>query len=233
MDLSVVIPALNEERTVHLCVSKALDALSAMDNVRGEVIVVDNGSEDGTSEAAARAGARVIREPVRGYGSALMAGFEAARGRYILMADADDSYDLGNIRPFWEKLMEGEEFVIGNRFRGTIENGAMPFLHRYLGTPFLTAAVNFFFKAGIGDTNCGMRAMTREACLKIKPRAEAMEFAIEQVIRAALLDLRIAEVPCNLNRDKRERPPHLKTWKDGWRYLCCTLSMAFSSHARG
>lgn len=218
MILSIVIPALNEEKTIGICVEKAKRAIKEF-NIDGEVVVVDNSSTDNTRELAERAGARVVRVAGRGYGAACMGGFNAARGEFIILGDADDSYNLEEIRPFFDKLKEGFDFVMGNRFKGKIEKGAMPFLHRYIGTPFLTWLMNWFFKTGIGDTNCGMRGLTKKAFSRMRLKASGMEFATEMVIKASLRGLRIAEVPCNLYRDKRDRKSHLKTWSDGWRHL--------------
>ncbi len=216
--LSIVIPALNEEHTIKLCIDKAMKAFHDL-KLDGEVIVADNGSTDGTTKIAASLGASVIHVSSKGYGSACMGGFLAAKGDYILMADADDSYSFDEIEPFIKKLDEGYDFVIGNRFKGGIEKGAMPFLHRYLGTPVLTAIMNLFFNVHIGDTNCGMRAFRRDALPKMGLTCTGMEFASEMVIRSARAKLKIADVPCKLYRDKRNRKPHLRTWHDGWRHL--------------
>lgn len=217
-ELSIVIPAFNEERVIGICVKKAKEAFQRH-RIDGEVVVADNNSTDQTSRIAETCGARVILAPKQGYGSSCIAGLEAARGQYLIMGDADDSYNFSEIMPFLERLREGREFVIGNRFRGKIEKGAMPFLHRHLGTPVLSSIVNLFFRTKFGDINCGMRGMTKSAFERMKLRALGMEFATEMVIKAALIKLKIDEVPCNLYKDKRNRAPHLKTWTDGWRHL--------------
>ncbi len=227
INVSVVIPCLNEEKTVAICVRKALKSLHKLGQ-KGEVVVADNGSVDNSIKMAQEAGAKVINVPVKGYGSALIEGILAAKGTYIIMADADDSYNFEELSPFLQKLKQGYDFVIGNRFKGKIEKGAMPFLHRCFGTPFLTLIMNLFFKTGIGDVNCGMRAMTKEAFQRMKLKAVGMEFATEMVIKASLAKLKIAEVPCNLYKDKRKRKPHLNTWQDGWRHLRFMLLFASS-----
>lgn len=218
LELSVVIPALDEERTIAHCVGKALKALTAL-KVSGEVVVADNGSADRTREVAASLGARVVPVEGKGYGLALRGGFAAARGRFLLMADADGSYDFEECGPYLEKLRAGSDLVVGNRFKGVIAPGAMPFLHRYLGTPVLTAIMNLLFGAGLGDTNCGMRALRRDAFERMGLKADGMEFATEMLVKASLVGLKISEVPCNLYKDLRDRPPHLRTWRDGWRHL--------------
>lgn len=219
-ELSVVIPALNEEKTIGLCIRKIFKAAQNLGpQVRFEVLVADNGSTDKTIEIARSLGARVIPVYRRGYGQALMAGFQAARGKYLIMADADDSYNFEELAPFYHKLREGDELVMGNRFKGKIEKGAMPFLHRCLGTPVLTAIMNLFFRTGIGDVNCGMRGMNKEAYQRMRLRAGGMEFATEMIVKASLLKMKISEVPCNLYKDKRGRKPHLRPWQDGWRHL--------------
>lgn len=216
--VSVVIPCLNEEKTLGICIEK-IKRVFTEDNINGEILVCDNGSTDKSVEIAEDMNVRVVHQPVRGYGSAYLKGFESAIGSYIIMGDADDSYNFEEIAPFINKLKEGYELVMGNRFRGTIENGAMPFLHRYLGTPVLTLIMNLFFKTGIGDVNCGMRGLTKEAFQKMELKANGMEFATEMIVKASLMKLKISEVPCNLYKDKRSRKPNLKTWHDGWRHL--------------
>ncbi len=225
--LSIIFPARNEEKTIGICIAKALKALELLVGQEGEVIVADNGSSDRTGLIARGCGARVIRIEKRGYGNAVTAGLHAAKGKYLIVVDADAAYDPEEaIPPFFMKLKERYDFVIGNRFKGSIEKDAMPFLHRYLGTPVLTRVVNLFFKTRIGDVNCGMRGITREAFQKMRLRAAGMEFATEQVVKASLLKLKIAEVPCNLYKDKRGRKPHLRTWRDGWRHLRVILLLA-------
>ncbi|MFI5348715.1 MAG: glycosyltransferase family 2 protein [Elusimicrobiota bacterium] len=218
LDLSVVIPALNEERTIAHCVEKAKKAFAAL-GVQGEVLVADNGSTDGTRAAAERAGARVVPVEGKGYGRALRGGFTAARGRWLIMGDADGSYDFEQAPRYVEKLRQGFDFVVGNRFLGAIEPGAMPFLNHYLGTPVLTSVMNLLFHTGIGDTNCGMRGLTKSAFERMGLKADGMEFATEMIVKASLLKMRIAEVPCDLHKDLRDRPPHLRRWRDGWRHL--------------
>jgi glycosyltransferase involved in cell wall biosynthesis len=225
IEVSAVIPCLNEARTIGVCVQKARRSFAEM-GVAGEVVVVDNGSTDGTAEVARESGARVIHESVKGYGVALHAGIEASQGRIIVMGDGDDSYDWGAISPFVAKLREGYDLVAGNRFAGGIEPGAMPLLHRYLGTPMLSALIRLAFGVRLGDVQCGMRAFTREAYARMRTAAPGMEFVAEMVIAAAHQGLRIAEVPTRLYPDKRGRAPHLRTFRDGWRNLRLILTHA-------
>jgi hypothetical protein len=217
IELSIVLPCLNEAETVAVCVRKALKEMEAI-GVTGEVILADNGSTDGSPQLASEAGARVVHVPERGYGAAIRGGIQAARGRYVLMADADDSYELDNLMPFVEKLRDGYELVMGNRFRGGIEPGAMPFLHK-LGNPVLSCFGRWFFKTPINDFHCGIRAFDRQRVLDLDLHTTGMEFASELVVQASLARLRIAEVPTRLAKDGRSRPPHLRTWRDGWRHL--------------
>ena len=217
VELSVVLPCLNEAETVAICVAKAVRNLREI-GVVGEVIVADNGSTDGSQDLARAAGARVVHIPTRGYGAALLGGIHAARGRYVLMADSDDSYDLGNLQPFVQSLREGNELVMGNRFRGGIEPGAMPALHK-LGNPVLSGIGKLFFRIPVGDFHCGIRAFERSKILDLDLHTTGMEFASEVVVQAALAGLKMAEVPTTLAKDGRSRPPHLRTWRDGWRHL--------------
>lgn len=217
VELSVVLPCLNEAETVAVCVRKAVANLAEL-GVVGEVIVADNGSTDGSQELARQAGARVVHIPIRGYGAAIMGGIHAARGTYVLMADSDDSYDLGNLGPFVESLRAGNELVMGNRFAGGIEPGAMPFLHRF-GNPVLSGIGKLFFRIPTNDFHCGIRAFDRARILELDLHTTGMEFASEVVVQASLAGLRIAEVPTTLSKDGRSRPPHLRTWRDGWRHL--------------
>jgi glycosyltransferase involved in cell wall biosynthesis len=217
-EVSVVMPCLNEAETVATCVAKAVRALDAL-GVRGEVVVADNGSTDGSQELAATAGARVVPVAEPGYGCALMGGFEAARGRYLIMGDADDSYDFSAIGPFIEELRAGNDLVMGNRMKGGIAPGAMPWLHRYVGNPVLSALGRFLFHTHCGDFHCGLRALTRDAFDRLGLRSAGMEFASEMVVKSALFDLRVTEVPTTLKPDGRSRAPHLRTWRDGWRHL--------------
>ena len=217
-ELTILMPCLNEAATVAKCVEKARTFLQRI-GLEGEVLVADNGSSDGSPELAARAGARVVRIPERGYGAALAGGIAAAQGRYVIMGDADDSYDFSRLDPFVEKLREGYPLVMGNRFRGGIQEGAMPPLHRYLGNPVLSFIGRLFFHAPVGDFHCGLRAFDRDAVHSLGLRARGMEFASELVVKAALAGWRIAEVPTTLAPDGRGRPPHLRSWRDGWRHL--------------
>jgi hypothetical protein len=219
IEVSVVLPCLNEAETLAVCVQKAVKCLADL-GVRGEVVVSDNGSTDGSQRIAVENGGRVVDAPIRGYGGALMAGIAAARGRYVIMADSDDSYDLSNLGPFIEKLREGHDVVMGNRFQGGIAPGAMPPLHRYLGNPVLSWLGRHLFKLrGVGDFHCGIRGFSRERILALELCMPGMEFASELVVRASLAGYSIVEVPTTLNKDGRSRPPHLRTWRDGWRHL--------------
>ena len=218
LELSIVIPCLNEETTVGDVVAKGVASLARL-GVRGEVIVADNGSQDGSRDVACAAGARVVDVPTKGYGAALLGGIVAARGTYVLMADADDSYDLSAIDPFVDALRAGNDLVMGNRFKGGIDQGAMPTLHRYLGNPVLSFVARLFFGGKSGDFHCGMRAFRRAPILALDLRTIGMEFASEMVVKAHLAHLHIAEVPTVLHRDRRPRRPHLRTWRDGWRHL--------------
>ena len=223
--VTAVIPCLNEERTIAICVGKARRSFEEL-GVTGEVVVVDNGSTDRTAELAAALGARVVTEPERGYGAALRAGIEAARGRIIVMGDGDDSYDWAAIAPFVRKVQEGYDLVVGNRFKGGILPGAMPPLHRYIGNPVLSAITRLAFGVKIGDVHCGMRAFTRDAFSRLHMGTPGMEFATEMIASAAHQGLRVAEVPTRLFPDKRGRPPHLRTFRDGWRHLRFILTHA-------
>src|SRR6185312_4877637 len=218
IELTVVMPCLNEAETLAVCVDKALAALREND-IAGEVVVADNGSTDGSQTIAVEHGARVVAVPVRGYGAALNAGISAARGRFVLMADADDSYNFAHIPRFLAELRKGADLVMGNRFQGGIGPGAMPPLHRYLGNPVLSKVGRVLFHAPIGDFHCGIRAFSREAYERLGLRTTGMEFASEMVVKASLLKQKIVEVPTTLQKDGRSRPPHLKTWSDGWRHL--------------
>jgi glycosyltransferase involved in cell wall biosynthesis len=217
-DVSVVIPCLNEANSIGICVGKALEALRAA-GLRGEVVVADNGSTDGSVEIAEKLGARVVAVPRRGYGAALRAGIAAARGAFIIMGDADDSYDFSEVPRFVEKWRQGYEVVMGNRFRGEIKPGAMPWHHKYIGNPALSWVLNLFFHAGIGDSHCGMRGFTRAVYDRMDLRSTGMEFASEFVVKAAQLQAKVTEIPITLWPDKRGRPPHLRSFRDGWRHL--------------
>ena len=218
VELTVVMPCLNEAETVATCVAKAVRFIE-QNEINGEVIVADNGSTDGSRQLAAEAGARVVPVSARGYGSALMGGILAARGEFIIMADADDSYDFTNLMPFVAELRNGTDLVMGNRFKGGIEPGAMPPLHRYLGNPVLSFTGRLFFGSRIGDFHCGLRGFRRDSILDLHLQATGMEFASEMVVKATLAGNEIAEVPTVLAKDGRSRPPHLRTWRDGWRHL--------------
>lgn len=218
VELSIVMPCLNEAETLGWCIESAQRAI-VENGIRGEVIIADNGSTDGSQEIAARLGARVVEVVERGYGSALMGGIAAARGRYVVMGDADASYDFAHVPRFLEALRRGAELVMGNRFSGGIRRGAMPFLHRYLGNPVLSAFGRLLFGIPCGDFYCGLRAFDRERIVGLDLRTTGMEFASEMVVKAGLHHLRIQEVPTTLAPDGRNRPPHLRTWRDGWRGL--------------
>lgn len=216
--LSIVMPCLNEAETLATCIKKAQKSLADL-KVNGEVIIADNGSTDGSPEIAADLGARVIHVTEKGYGNALLGGIKAARGKYVIMGDADDSYDFTNLGPFLEKLRAGYDLVMGNRFQGGIEPQAMPALHKYLGNPVLTGLGRLFFHSPCGDFHCGLRGFSKAAILGLDLRTTGMEFASETVVKASLRGLRITEVPTTLSVDGRSRPPHLRSWRDGWRHL--------------
>ena len=216
--LSVVMPCLNEAATVAACVGKARGFLERS-GIPGEVVVADNGSTDGSRELATAAGARVVTATVPGYGSALMAGISAARGTYVIMGDADDSYDFTALQPFVDRLDAGADLVMGDRFAGGIAPGAMPALHRYLGNPVLSRLGRMFFGSPVRDFHCGLRGFRRDRVLELSLQATGMEFASEMVVKATLEGLVVAEVPTTLSPDGRDRPPHLRSWRDGWRHL--------------
>jgi glycosyltransferase involved in cell wall biosynthesis len=211
-------PCLNEAETLATCIKKAQKALEDL-SVCGEIVIADNGSTDGSPEIAAALGARVVHVAEKGYGSALLGGIKAARGKYIIMGDADDSYDFTNLGPFLEKLRSGYDLVMGNRFKGGIAPSAMPPLHRYLGNPVLTGIGRVFFRSPCGDFHCGLRGFSKAAIQRLDLRTRGMEFASETVVKASLHGLRITEVPTTLSVDGRNRPPHLRSWRDGWRHL--------------
>ena len=218
VEISVVLPCLNERETVGSCVSKAIATLKAA-SLSGEVIVADNGSTDGSVEIAQSAGARVVHIAERGYGNALKGGIRVARGTYVLMADSDNSYDLGHIPRFVEQLRRGADLAMGNRFHGGIQEGAMPFLHRYVGNPVLTGLGKLLFHSPCGDFHCGLRAFRKDSYDRMEIRSTGMEFASEMVVKASLLHMNVIEVPTTLSPDGRSHPPHLRTWYDGWRHL--------------
>ncbi|KWI99889.1 glycosyltransferase family 2 protein [Burkholderia stagnalis] len=223
--VSAVMPCLNEEMTLAMCIEKAQRSFAEL-GVTGQVVIADNGSTDRSVEIARQLGAKVVHQPVRGYGAALMAGIAAADGDIVIMGDADDSYDWSNLRGFIEKIDEGYEFVIGNRFKGGIMPHAMPPLHRYLGNPVLSTIARLICRVPVGDFHCGMRAFTREAFARMELQTTGMEFASEMVMNAARNGLRIVEIPTVLYPDKRNRPPHLRSFRDGWRHLRFLLTYA-------
>jgi glycosyltransferase involved in cell wall biosynthesis len=218
LDLSVVMPCLNEAETLAACIQQAQNTLR-QNGIRGEIIVADNGSTDGSQEIANRLGARVVHVDKKGYGSALMGGIAAARGKYVVMGDADCSYDFGHIPRFLARLREGYELVMGNRFQGGIQPGAMPPLHRYLGNPVLSRIGRVFFHCPCGDFHCGLRGFNRQAIIDLNLLTTGMEFASEMVVSATLHGLRMSEIPTTLSPDGRSRQPHLRSWRDGWRHL--------------
>ena len=218
LELTVLMPCLNEAATLAICIHKAQASIARL-GVSAEIVVADNGSADGSQQIAESAGARVVDVNEKGYGSALFQGSVAARGRFIIIADADDSYDFGNLDPYLQKLRDGYDLVMGNRFTGGISPDAMPWKNRYIGTPVLSFLGRLFFKAPIADFNCGMRGYSRVAFERMDLQTTGMEFASEMIIKATLLKLRIAEVPTTLRKDGRTREPHLRPWRDGWRHL--------------
>ena len=218
VELTILMPCLNEAETIGICVEKALRFL-ATSGTSGEVLVADNGSTDGSIEIAQSLGARVVAVTTKGYGAALSGGITAARGKFVIMGDADDSYDLSNLGPFLEELRAGRDLVMGNRFRGGIAAGAMPVLHYYLGNPVLSFIGRLLFGIPVKDFHCGLRGFRRSAILGLDLKTTGMEFASEMVVRSALQRLNIGEVPTTLKPDGRSRAPHLKTWRDGWRHL--------------
>jgi len=221
IEISVVIPCLNEAETLEGCIREALDALRK-NGAKGEVIVSDNGSTDGSPKIAERAGGRIIRVSQRGYGNALLKGIEASRGIYVLMGDADGSYDFGELPRFLKQLRQGDDLVMGCRFPrhgGRIESGAMPWKHRWIGNPILSGLGKLFFNSSVYDFHCGLRAFRREAIMNLGLRTGGMEFASEMVVKATLNKLKISQIPITLRCDGRSRSPHLRSWRDGWRHL--------------
>ena len=223
--VSAVMPCLNEEETLAVCIEKAQRCFAAL-GIPGQVVVADNGSTDGSVAVAQRLGVKIVHERIKGYGAALMAAIDAADGEIIVMADADDSYDWEAIGPFIEKIRAGYELVVGNRFKGGIRPGAMPTLHRYFGNPLLSFIARTVYRVPIGDFHCGMRAFTKAAYRRMGLRTPGMEFATEMVAAAAQQGLRIAEIPIVLYPDKRNRPPHLRSFRDGWRHLRFIITCA-------
>lgn len=222
VDVSIVIPCLNEAQCLEHCLANARSALLAIKakfGFSGEIVVADNGSTDGSQRIAEAAGARVVGVDRRGYGAALIGGMRAAKGRYLVMADADGSYNFLDCVPMIGKLVDGADLCMGSRFSGGIEPGAMPWKNRYIGNPLLTGILNLFFRSGIEDAHCGIRALTADAFARLNLNSEGMEFASEMVVKASLGRLNIAQVPATLAPDLRDRPPHLRPWRDGWRHL--------------
>ncbi|OQK16726.1 dolichol-P-glucose synthetase [Methyloprofundus sedimenti] len=218
MELTILMPCLNEAETLAVCIEKA-DSFIKQNNIVGEVVIADNGSTDGSIDIAESLGARVVHVPTRGYGAALQKGIEEAKGEFVIMGDSDDSYDFSNLMPYVEQLRAGYDLVMGNRFKGGIAKGAMPFLHKYLGNPVLSFLGRLFFKIPVGDFHCGLRGFRRDSALSLGLTTPGMEYASELVVRMALAGGSIKEVPTTLSKDGRSRPPHLNTWQDGWRHL--------------
>jgi glycosyltransferase involved in cell wall biosynthesis len=222
IDVSFVLPCLNEAQSLAVCIGMAREALATLSErhgLSGEIVLADNGSTDGSQALAMRLGARVAPIAERGYGAALRGGFQAARGRYLVMGDADGSYDFREAVPMIEALMDGADLCMGSRFKGGIARGAMPWKNRYIGNPVLTGLLNLLFRTRIGDAHCGLRALTRDCFERLALTGSGMEFASEMVIKAALKRVAIREVPATLSPDLRDRPPHLRPWRDGWRHL--------------
>ena len=218
VELSIVMHCLNEAQTIGTCIEKARSFVDKS-GILAEVIVADNGSTDGSVEIAVRQGAIVEYVARPGYGAALNGGIERARGRYVIFADADDSYDFSDLMPLVDKLREGHDLVIGDRFGGQIEEGAMPPMHRYVGNPILSGIGRFLYKSPVQDFHCGLRGLRREIYPQLQLKSDGMEFASEMIVKATMLGMRIAEVPITLYPDGRDRAPHLRTWRDGWRHL--------------
>ncbi|PML15651.1 glycosyltransferase family 2 protein [Vibrio breoganii] len=222
IELTVLMPCLDEVETLGICISKAKNYLQ-QSNISGEILISDNGSTDGSQDLARKMGARVIHAKEKGYGAALWFGINNAKGKYVIMGDADDSYDFSNLDSFLNSLRSGNELVMGNRFQGGIEKGAMPPLHKFIGNPILSFLGRLFFNIPCKDFHCGMRGFNKESILKLKLHTTGMEFASEMIVSSAIKQLKIDEVPTTLSIDGRSRPPHLNTWRDGWRHLCFLL----------
>jgi glycosyltransferase involved in cell wall biosynthesis len=218
IEVSIVMPCLNEAEALPYCLDKAFSFLKK-NNIKGEVLVVDNDSYDESVDIAIAHGATVVKENIKGYGAAIMAGIKDAKGKYIIIGDADDSYDFSDIMPFIILLREGKDLVVGNRFNGGIQKNAMPFLHKYIGNPFLSFLGKVFFHIPVNDFHCGLRGIKKESFDRLNLKTTGMEFASEMIVKAALNKLTIAETPVILYPDKRNRRSHLKTWQDGWRHL--------------
>ncbi len=225
VELSIVMPCLDEARTLGDCIAKARTFIEN-NGITGEIIIADNGSTDGSQQIARDGGARVVPVAIRGYGAALMAGIRAARGRYVIMGDSDDTYDFSSLGGYLERLRAGDDLVMGNRFKGGIAPGAMPFLHRYLGNPVLSMIGRMFFRSDVRDFHCGLRGFNKASIDTLDLQTTGMEFASEMVVKAMLQKMKITEVPTTLAPDRRGRPPHLRTWRDGWRHLRFLLMYA-------
>jgi glycosyltransferase involved in cell wall biosynthesis len=229
IDVTIIMPCLNEVDCLPTCIANAHEALGMMRErygLAGEILIADNGSTDGSQALAAKLGARVVAVPRRGYGAALSGGATAAYGRYLVMGDSDGSYDFRDAVGMVGKLIDGAELCMGNRFKGGIAPGAMPWKNRYIGNPILTGILNILFRSGIGDAHCGVRALTRDCFDNLRLSGDGMEFASEMVIKATLKGARIVEVPATLSKDLRNRPPHLRPWRDGWRHLRYLLMLS-------
>jgi glycosyltransferase involved in cell wall biosynthesis len=222
MELTILMPCLNEAETLEICIQKAMSFLER-NNIEGEVLIADNGSTDGSQLIAGKNGARVVQVEAKGYGNALRGGIEEAKGLYIIMGDADDSYDFYNLEKYVEELRDGHDLVMGNRFKGGVEKGAMPFLHKYLGNPVLSFIGRLFFKSEIKDFHCGLRGFNTQKIKELSLRTTGMEFASEMVVKSVLFNYKVTEVPTTLKPDGRTRAPHLNTWRDGWRHLVFLL----------
>ena len=218
MELTILMPCLNEAETLPVCIRKAKTFLEE-NNIDGEILISDNGSTDGSSGIAEKEGVRVVFAPVQGYGSALIKGCEEAKGKYVIMGDCDDSYDFLNLMPFLEKLREGYDLVIGNRFAGGIEKGAMPWSHRYIGNPFLSFVGRKRFHSKVRDFHCGLRGYNTDKIRSLGLQTTGMEYASEMIVKSELKGLKVTEVPTTLKKDGRSRPPHLRSMRDGWRHL--------------
>jgi len=225
MELTILMPCLNEALTLATCINKAKTFLET-NNIDGEILIADNGSTDGSQNIAKELGARVVDIQEKGYGAALIGGCNNALGKYVIMGDSDDSYDFSNLMPFVEKLREGYDLVMGNRFKGGIEKGAMPPLHRYLGNPVLSFIGRVLYHSNIKDFHCGLRGYNKDSIQKLNLHTTGMEYASEMVVQATLHKLKICEVPTTLKKDGRDRPPHLRSWSDGWRHLTFLLMHA-------
>lgn len=221
MEVTILMPCLNEEKTIEICIDKSLNFLNK-NNINGEILIVDNGSKDKSIEKIKATKARLIKEEFKGYGSALITGIKNAKGKYVIIGDSDDSYDFNNLMPFIIKLRENNDLVIGNRFKGGIEKGAMPFLHK-LGVPFLTFLGNIIYKTNLGDYHCGLRGFNKEKILNLNLECLGMDFASELIIKSKKANYKIVEIPIILKKDGRGRKSHLRTFKDGMLHVKCLL----------